>query len=215
MENIITYIFDGLDSVAAFLAALTALIVGVPLKEKLKTSFSSFDKQDHTGKLLKRARHDVWIVANYGDILLKNHKLDIEKCLKRKIHVHYIMLSKEYYPILDKYAGYEPDDLNVSYALKELKKLKDEYPNYIEIRQFNNIITQSYIATDISIPSCDQWIESSIIKVMLYQYHVHTSESPSTFIYYEKDKEKFEKTVESIDSIWCDAKTFDLDNYFS
>ena len=42
MENIITYIFDGLDSVAAFLAALTALIVGVPLKEKLKTSFSSF-----------------------------------------------------------------------------------------------------------------------------------------------------------------------------
>lgn len=204
------------SAVTSVFLTVAAFTISRPLKETLKTTFFSYDTEDNTVKLLKKAKKDIWIIVNYGDKLLEKYENELDRCLKRNINIHFLMLDENNYSTIDKYTGGIPKKEYVESSIKILKRLQKNHKKHFKIRKFDGILTQSYIAIDISKKLLNnRWSESSVIKVMLYQYKVPTSESSSTFMYYEKDKEKFERTVESIKKIWEDSKNFNLDNYFT
>ena len=93
------------SAVTSIFLAVAAFTISRPLKATLKTTFFSYDTEDNTGKLLKKAKKDIWIIVNYGDKLLEKYENELERCLKRNVNIHFLMLDENNYSTIDKYTG--------------------------------------------------------------------------------------------------------------
>lgn len=132
----------------------------------------------------------------------------MEKLLKNGIKIRYLLLTENRLKETVNYI--HGNNIDISFRkdiIKDIKKLKDKYQDIFECREFDSMMTASYICVDtIFNPPTKQFISSSIIQVMLYQYKIQANTSPITYISPQTDKKEFLNTVECIKQMWEDSK---------
>lgn len=189
--------------IAAVIAALSARKI---VKESVNSRFHSYSDNSHdVTDILMQSQNDVFIVVLIGDRLLEEHKKYFIKLLKRGIHIRYLILDEREHKEIESFILGECAD--VSYrndVLRALYELKKEYKYLFEVREFHSITTASYICTDIILPE-KQFISSSGIQIMLYQYKTKAKVSPITYISPKSDEKEYTTTVQSIRNMWDDA----------
>lgn len=209
-KEIITAI---IQASATILAAISAAVIAAVsakriVKESLASRFRSYsDKSHDVTDILTHAQNDVFIVAAVGDIFIGKYFSYIEKLLKRNIKVKYLLLSEnelkkaEYY-----FHGKEIDIAFRENIINKLIELKQRYADLFELREFNLMMTASYICVDTMLnPPTQKFISSSVIQTMLYQYKTPTEESPLTYISPKTEEKEFLTTVQCIKQMWEDS----------
>ena len=203
-KEIIAAIIGAVGAIAAaFIAAFFARKI---VKENVNPQFHSYaDKNHDAGELMNLAQADIFISAAIGNLFLPKHLDLIEKLLKRKIKIKYLLLTEDRLREAEYYMhGEEIEKLKEARekVVKTLVKLKKTYSEYFEFREFDKPMTASYICRDIF---CEP-DNSAAIHVMLYQYKTLAKNSPITYISPKKDGEAYKTTVKCINEMWNDAK---------
>lgn len=187
--------------IAAFVAALFAQKI---VRKEIRPYFHSYaDKNHDLSDITMKAQSDIFIVAAVGDRLLKRYRSELERNLKSGIQVRYLLLDKSGFQKQENYLnGVDVDEQIYNDVLRELKELKEKYPQLLEVRIFHGFLTASYIGVDIWPDPLKGSLPNQVIQVMLYQYLVHAENSPITYLSLETDKEHYTSTVNSIKSMW-------------
>lgn len=75
------------------------------------------------------------------------------------------------------------------------------------------MMTASYIALDIHAKEeRGEWLPTSMIQVMLYQYRVAAKKLPITYLSPSESKKAFETTVNCIEEMWEHSKGLEEGN---
>lgn len=189
--------------IAAVIAALGARKI---VKESVNSRFHSYSDKSHDVKsLLAQAQNDVCVVVAIGDKFFEKYKKDLIKLLKKGIRIRYLILEKNKFIEIERYL--HDEDVDISFrdeVVDGLLEVKKEYKYLFEIRAFHSIMTASYICTDIFLPD-REFITSSGIQIMLYQYKTKPKTSPITFLSPKTDEKEFSTTVQCIKRMWDDA----------
>ena len=203
-KEIVAALIGAAGAIAA--ALIAALFARRIVKENVNPQFHSYaDKNHDAGELMNLAQADIFISAAVGNLFLPKHLELIKNLLNRNIHIRYLLLTEvrlreaEYYM-----HGKEVEELEQlrKDVVNTLRKLKKEFGNYFEFKEFDKPMTASYICRDIyCIPD-----NNAAIHVMLYQYKTLAHDSPITYISPKKDGAAFKTTVKCINEMWNDAK---------
>lgn len=179
--------------------------------------FTSFSSKGHDlGRLLRQAKKEITIVANYGGNMLKKYKTLLEDCASRGIQINYLMLDKnEVVTMSHDFFGDKEYQTrrNVDEVLKALKEFNGG--KNVTLRTWSFPLSASYIAIDCGIGFFQKLEDTAKIQVMLYQYRVPTGKAPITYMTKDGDASAFKHTVASIKYMWHHATFFTPDNYFS
>lgn len=188
--------------------------------------FTYSDKKHSAGKILRRAKNNIYIVASIGDQLLESQEQKIRQCLKKTIRVCgkteklklYVLIQGEsqYYELENYINANNPLSHN-EYAqlrattLEIFKKIQEDFPNQVEIREFHSFLSASYIGIDI----IDQYPDSkvmpdAIIQVMLYQYGIAADSCPITYFSFKENEALFKSTSDSICDMWEQGKPISI-----
>lgn len=176
------------------------------------------DKKHDVGKILRKAKRNIYLVASIGDQLLASQEQRIRELLKKTIKVCgkservklYVLIQGEsqYYE-LEKYINASHKLSDEEYAklrvttLEKFKKIKEDFPNQVEIREFHSFLSASYIGIDIDdgVPNTIV-MPDAIIQVMLYQYDVTAQSCPITYLSFKENEALFRSTSHSIYEMW-------------
>ncbi len=210
--------------IAAVIAALVAIRIEKKIIPQKIETFS--DKNHDVMKIIDRAKYSIYIVAQIGDIFWDSYQENIEKLMakNRDLEIRCLILNKEKYKELQeythedakaKYKGLHGDALEPTIekyvdpyktTLDKLKKLQITSDKRFVLKEFNQIMTVSYIGVDIDIVNAKgKWLPSSAIQIMLYQYDLPACDSLLFTINPTFGKKKYEKTVNSIVEMWNKA----------
>lgn len=179
--------------------------------------FTSFSSKGHDlGRLLRQAKKEITIVANYGGNMLKKYKTLLEDCASRGIQINYLMLDAK--AVVD--MSYVLFGDAKSQTKRNVKDVLDRLKNLnmsanVTLKACSFPLPASYIAIDCSIGSIQKPKETAKIQVMLYQYRVPTGKAPITYMTKDGDAAAFKHTVASIKYMWHHATSFTPDSYFS
>lgn len=179
--------------------------------------FTSFSSKGHDlGRLLRQAKKEITIVANYGGNMLKKYESMLEDCANRGIRINYLMLDAK--AVVD--MSYVLFGDAKSQTKRNVKDVLDRLKNLnmsanVTLKACSFPLPASYIAIDCSIGSIQKPKETAKIQVMLYQYRVPTGKAPITYMTKDGDASAFKHTVASIKYMWQHATFLTPDNYFS
>lgn len=168
-------------------------------------------------------KKNIYIVASIGDQLLASQEQQIREHLKKTIRVRgkseklnlcvLIQGESQYYE-LEKYINANHKLSDEEYAqlrvttLEKFKKIQEDFPNQVEIREFNSFLTASYIGVDINDEYPDTKVmPDAIIQVMLYQYGVTAQSCPITYFSFKENETLFRSTSDSICDMWEHGET--------
>ena len=217
MHDLVVLLCGVIEASAIIIASVSVYFLSSSLQRKYKTSFSSYGNEDHNiDDLIRRANNEIYIIANCGDTLFKDHKNTFIKCLKRGVKINALILDKNTFPAMDRYVSGTGLLNKVKISLQILNEFKNEYKNQITLRESSEIFTQSYICIDIDKPTpIDEWSRNCIIQVMLYQFMTPTKKSAIAYFYPAKDEKEFGTTVKSIHQLWNNSKELKVEEYIN
>lgn len=133
-------------------------------------------KNHDLGKLLMKAEVEITIVAAYGDELLNQYASTIADCMRHGIAVRYLMHTID-----------AAEKMNEDFLCRKDARTKDEVINVrkklhslhsvgqIEVREWNQPLTASYIGIDLNQKS--QKSEPTL-QIMTYLYNTPSNETP-------------------------------------
>ncbi len=215
-EMIISALIQGGFSViAAIVGAVTATLIGAGVITR-KFSSSGFqlykNNRKLTRRLIKNATHDVTIILAVGDVFFNEYEEVLARKMKAGIKVNVLILTKDKWLTHSNYIKFDGDAI-VDYekTISILTRLKNaEAGKMLEVREFDDMMTASYIGIDLCKASRSIWRRSNpIIHMMLYQYGTMTEDSTIAYLTLRKTLEQFEITEESIEKMWNDGKRMD------
>ena len=196
-----------IESCGVILAAVIATLSARKIvKESVNSRFHSYSEKAHVAKdLLLQAQNDVCIVVAIGDIFFKKYEKYLIKLIKKGIKIRYLLLEENRLKEAEEYMhGKAGDNAFRSDVVNRLREIKKEHKYKFEIREFDSYMTASYICIDAFLPDKD-FISSSGVKIMLYQYKTSAESSPTTYISPKSDEKEFITTVQCIKQMWEDA----------
>ena len=216
MDNILPAI---IEAVAVIVAALVGTItVRETIKETEHTRYINYAniKDKDLKRILRIAKKSIIVVANCGDTLLKKYKSDFSQYMCKKIKLYYLLLGLDEFERMDIYMT---GDNKINYntminALEDLRDLKNEFGDMIEIRQSKSIFTHSFISIDLVESGHDNiWPPYAVIQLMSYLYLVPAKDSPITY-FTPSNKKSFDLVANSILALWHDAdEVVNVDQY--
>lgn len=160
-------------------------------------------KNHDLGKLLMKAEVEITIVAAYGDELLNQYASTIADCMRHGIAVRYLMHTID-----------AAEKMNEDFLCRKDARTKDEVINVrkklhslhsvgqIEVREWNQPLTASYIGIDLNQKSPKS---EPTLQIMTYLYNTPSNETPISYITYKEDYKHFLVTVNSINQMWDNA----------
>lgn len=169
--------------------------------------FSSYsEKTTDVGKLLAKAKKSITICVIVGNHLLRDYFDDICSCLERRVSVKFLLCDRDHSVEMLKYIGVDESsvDLTRKESFDYLNKLKELFPKYIEIREYDHIMTASYIGIDINQSFVIS--EEAMIQVMLYQPDTPAKNSTLAVLTRENAKVQFGRTACVIYKMWDAGK---------
>lgn len=204
--------------IAAIIATVGSIVAAIIatrgarkiVKESISSRFRTYgDKSHDVTDILAHSQNDVFFVVAVGDTFIKMYLDYMKKLLSRGIKIRYLLLTRDK---LEKELYYlNGRKIDVCFredVIKDLNKLKLQYKDLFELREFDSIMTESYVCVDIMFnPPNQQFISSSVIQTMLYQYKTPSVKSPITYISPKTDEEEFLTTVQCIKQMWEDSKS--------
>lgn len=206
-SNWSTIISALIQAAGAIAAALIAALCANKIVKGI--NFHSYsDAPNDICSILKKARSDIFIITAVGNKLLKTTASVMEQRLRAGIHVRYLLLDVNRFHEMEKYLhGGQAKGEDIFYdALETLCRLRQKYPDRLEIRLFSGYMTASYVAIDTCPPPTrDPALLSPFIQVMLYQYHIHAKNSVLLYFYEKTDKNYYYATADSMKDMWEDA----------
>lgn len=207
-ESIISAFVEAAGTILA--AFVGAGYIGKMINKTAEAYFFSYSNKEHNLRnVLGRAQNSIIIIANCGDNLLREYSDNLRKYMKSGVSIKYVLIDYEHFPIMDSYTANGEDYAPLRDAVKELNKLKAEYPSKLDVRVFESILTASYIGVDLEKePITNSWTKRSILQVMPYHYHVAPRYSPATFLT-PKDTVHFGRIVDCVEEIWDNSKVID------
>lgn len=160
--------------------------------------------------IMRKARSDIFIITAVGDNLLEVTEKTLEKKLRAGVYVRYMMLDVDRFHEMEKYMhGPDAKDGEIrDKALEILTRLKEKYPDSLEVRFSSQYMTASCIGIDTCPdPSREKALLTPFIQAVIYQYHVSVKDS---FVMYfhertERDRKYYEATAKSMRDMWEDA----------
>lgn len=211
--------------VASVLAAFIAAgYVSKAFNRNIAPLFRTYsDKKHDVGKMLRKAKKNIYIVASIADQLLVAQEQQIRANLKKtikiygkneKLKLYVLILGKSQYYELEKYIN-KNHKLSVEEythlretTLEKFKKIQEDFPEQVEIREFHSFLSASYIGVDIDDEYPDTRVmPDAIIQVMLYQYGVTAQSCPITYFSFKENEALFRSTSDSICDMWAHGES--------
>lgn len=213
LSDIICAAIQALGSIAA--AVWAAHIARKVVKENIKPLFQSYnDKSYDFSDVIGKAQHNIVIIAASGFSFLKYHKRAIKEKLSSNVSVYYLFLNETRFKEMRKYTHGEDgegDCIKKFYSPVEetLKELLEKYPAGLQVKVFPHFMTASYVGVDIPFQKQEERsLIHSTIQIMPYQYLCAARESPISYIYYNRNKKLFMKTIYSMKKMWAESEEF-------
>lgn len=213
LSDIICAAIQALGSIAAMV--LPILIGKKVVKEDIKPLFQSYyEKSYNFSDVIGKANHNIVIIAASGYSFLNDHRRAIEEKLRSGVSVYYLFLDETRFKEMQKYTHGEEgekDCIKSFYSPVEetLKKLLEGNSTKLQVRVFPHFMTASYVGVDIPFQEQEERpLIHSTIQITPYQYLCAARESPISFIYHNRDKDHFMKTIDSMKKMWAESKEF-------
>lgn len=206
-EHIVQIVCSILEMVGVVAAAIVAART---VKKTVESHFFKYKDGKHDlYEIMRLAKKEIVIIANCGHSLLKNYFDDLAHCMEHKnIKVKFLILDIDSYMAMDTYVtGESPQKEKWEESVQMLEHLQMRYPNQLEVRTFQPVLTASYIAVDLDAFCLSE--SHSVIQMMPYLYHKQPDDSLSMYI--DKNganKEYFNDLADTIRQIWNDGKPF-------
>lgn len=211
--------------IASVLAAFIAAgYVSKAFNRNIAPLFLTYSDRKHdVGKILRKAKKNIYLVASIGDQLFVSQEQQIREHLKKtikifgkseKLKLYVLIQGKSQYYELEKYINANHKLSDEEYAqlrvttLEKFKKIQEDFPNQVEIREFHSFLSASYIGVDIDDGYPDTKVmPDAIIQVMLYQYGVTAQSCPITYFSFKENEALFRSTSNSICDMWEHGET--------
>lgn len=194
---------------------MAALIAREVVKKDIKPLFQSYyDKSYDFSDIIGKAKHNIVIIAASGFSFLDEYEDAIKEKLSSGVSVYYLFLNETRFKEMRKYTHGEDgegDCIKKFYSPVEetLKELLEEYSTGLQVKVFPHFMTASYVGVDIPFQKQEERsLIHSTIQIMPYQYLCAARESPISYIYYNRNKKLFRKTIYSMKKMWAESEEF-------
>ena len=209
-SSIISSLIEAIGTIVA--AGVGAFIAGDYIskvfKRDIAPKFQKYaDKRHDASSIMNKAEESIYIIVSIGDQLLKKHEDDFKSYLKSGVRLKFIIHKEEKYYELEEFINSDVRTKRGFYSqirretIDKLRKLKQGHKGLVEIREFDSILTVSYIGVDIE-GDGDKWRRSAMIQLMPYQYKVQTRNNPIIRVTPKENLVHFETAKKCIIDIW-------------
>lgn len=214
--NIISSIIETVGTVVAagFGAFIAGGYISKVFKHDIVPKFQKYADKDHdVSTIMNKAIESIYIIVSIGDNLLDKHEDDFKSYLKSGVMLKFIIHDETKYYELENFINGDVDANKGKYSktredtLDKLRQLRQEYENLVEIREFNSILTVSYIGVDMESDG-DTWRRSAVIQMVPYQYRVKARNNPIIRITPKENPAHFRTVKKSMTEIWKNGKPF-------
>lgn len=192
--------------------AISAAVIAAYFANRIAKGFKFHTYAEGPGicTIMRKARSDIFIITAVGNNLLKDTGKTLERKLRAGVYVRYMMLDVNRFHEMENYIhGPDAKDEEIrDKALDILTRLKEKYPDSLEVRFSSQYMTASCIGIDTCPdPSREKALLTPLIQATMYQYHVSVKDS---FVIYfhertERDRKYYEAAVKSMRDMWEDA----------
>lgn len=190
---------------------ITAALVAAYFANRIAKGFKFHtysDAPQDICAIMRKARSDIFIITAVGDKLLDVTEKTLEKKLRAGVYVRYMMLSADRFYEMENYmhgCNAKSEDIR-NKALAILIRLKEKYPDFLEVRFSSQYMTASCIGID-TCPtlSREKALLTPFIQIMIYQYHISAKDSIILYFHEKTDKKYYEATVKSMRDMWESA----------
>lgn len=216
-SSIISSLVESVGTIVA--AGVGAFIAGdyvsKAFKRDISPKFQKYADKDHdVSSIMNKAVESIYIIMSIGDHLLEKHEDDFKSYIKSGVKLNFIVHEAKRYYELEDYINCDVEKRKEFYSqirkntLEKLRKLRQGHEKLVEIREFDSILTVSYIGVDIESDS-GKWRRSAMIQLMPYQYRVQTKNNPIIRITPKENIVHFETVKTCITDIWKKGETIE------
>lgn len=212
--NIISSIIETVGTIVAagFGAFIAGGYISKVFKRDIAPKFQKYADEDHdVSTIMNKAIESIYIVVSIGDNLLDKHEDDFKSYLKSGVMLKFIVHDETKYYELENFINGDVDARKDIYldvrkkTLEKLRQLRQEYENLVEIREFDSILTVSYIGVDMESDG-GTWRRSAVIQMVPYQYQVEAQNNPIIRITPKENPDHFSTAKKCITEMWKSGK---------